>query len=215
MTRSPEYRRALDLSKRHHALNKTFSGRLVRRDADLIKQLIVENGAETLLDYGCGKGAQYEWKASAGNAIPSGMGLADFWGVSVAKYDPAVPEFSREPEGSFDIVICTNVLRIIPKTDLGAIIDDIFSRARRAAFFSESTIAATKKPDLRDASIYPTDWRESEWINAIGFRATVPTILAVVVETPAGGKARVWHRLGGSGNGNDAAKYTNGNRQDV
>ena len=50
-------------------------------------------------------------------------------------YDPAVPEFSKLPDGKFDIVICTSVLEHIPEDQLMDTIKTIFSKANKFVFF--------------------------------------------------------------------------------
>ena len=56
-------------------------------------------GDKRVLDYGCGKGGDVKF-------------LTPF--CKVEGYDPLQPEWSKRPEGQFDIVLLTYVLNVIP-----------------------------------------------------------------------------------------------------
>ena len=71
------YHAALEASKQVHK-GKQFTGKFLRPHAPFIKEIIDRLGCKTVLDYGCGKGQQYEW------IIPStGQTIEQFWGVTV------------------------------------------------------------------------------------------------------------------------------------
>lgn len=100
-----------------------FQGYSVLPHAWEIRRLIVKTRAKTLLDYGCGKGKQY-----------SEDRVHEWWGVMPALYDPGVEPLSKKPAGSFDGVICTDVLEHVPEDDVPALIDDLIRRASRFVF---------------------------------------------------------------------------------
>ena len=78
--------------------------------------MIDTSGTRTLLDYGAGKGLQYQWQnmtLSDGRTVP---GLKAFWGVDfITCYDPAYPPFIALPKSRFDGVISTDVLEHCPE----------------------------------------------------------------------------------------------------
>ncbi len=117
---------------------ETFKGRSVLSHAPAIKELVDEHRAGTLLDYGCGKGSFYSGRD--GGAEP----LDERWGVTVTCYDPAVSGFDVYPSGTFDGVICTDVLEHCPEEDLDWILADLFRFARRFVFASISCRPAVK-----------------------------------------------------------------------
>lgn len=177
---SAAYATALEASKEIHK-GKSFTGKFLRPHAIYIKSIIDRLGCKSILDYGCGKGLQYEW------VIPStGQTIEQFWGVSVTKYDPAYPPFAGEPNGRFDLVICTNVLGAIPVADLSWVIDRLYVLAGKALYVSERLGEARKQ--LGDNALRPSDWTDDDWKDALTRRAEVETTLATRRIEPGGAK---------------------------
>ena len=112
--------------KKYHAeLNTHYPGNNLKPQLHHIKDLVVDTKAETLLDYGCGKGRQYtEHKHH------------EELGIMPALYDPAVPEYEKLPEGKFDGVISTDVMEHIPKEQLPETFRQIFSKAEKFVFLA-------------------------------------------------------------------------------
>ncbi len=101
-----EYELYLKLAQQHHELPNTWNGSNLRdHHMDAVNQLIEQHGITSILDYGCGKALHHppEWRATL--------------------YDPAVPQYSEEPTGEYDLVICTDVLEHIPESGLQWVID--------------------------------------------------------------------------------------------
>jgi len=141
---------------------KTFPGSSLRPQVERIKRLIVTTGALTVLDYGSGKGMQYELgsiRDGAGKVWPS---VIDFWGVDeVVCYDPCYAPYSKLPSGTFDGVICTDVLEHCPEEDIPWIIEEIFSYATRFVFANVACYPARKRlPTGENAhcTIQPLEW---------------------------------------------------------
>ena len=91
--------------KKYHAEKDTnYPGNNLKPQLHHIKDLVQDTKAETLLDYGCGKGLQYtKYK------------YHEELGIMPALYDPAVPEYEELPEGKFDGIYSTDVMEHIPK----------------------------------------------------------------------------------------------------
>ncbi len=131
----------------------------VVKHKERLKELVSENGAKTMLDYGSGIGKQYIFHL-----------LHHYWNVDVAMYDPAVPLYAKLPEGLFDCVICTDVLEHLEESDVPRVLDEIFGRAKKFVFLTVCTRPAQKLlPDGRNAHtcLKPIDW----WRRQIGPRA--------------------------------------------
>jgi len=158
---SAAYEQALRECTKHHAQSKTFSGRLLRPHKKFLTALLQRHGAQSVLDYGAGKGEQYSWVDPE-----DGKTLEQAWGVDVCKYDPAWPPYADEPQGVFDIVICTHVLGSIPKADLPFVIRRIMGFATKAVFIAEK-IGPIKKNVLSNPKIFPHGWHAIDWIDAI------------------------------------------------
>jgi hypothetical protein len=152
-----------------HAQGK-FLGLSVLKFADEIGAICTEYGIETILDYGSGQGHQYMPPHS----------LDKKWGASVTMYDPAVQGLDVLPAGTFDLVLCSDVLEHVPLQELPALFENIFSRAKHRVFLTVCCRGAKKHlPNGQNAhvTIMPMDWWEAE----IGKYATKPFVLR---ETP-------------------------------
>ena len=168
---SPAYYAALKASKEIHK-GKQFTGKFLRPHASFIKEIIDRLQIKSILDFGCGKGQQYEW------VIPSiDKTIEQYWGVSVTKYDPAYPPFSKEPEGKFDLVICTQVLGAIPVNDLGHVIEQVYCRANKAVYISERLGEARKV--IGDNSKRPYAWTAKHWMTALSGEPEIEVTFAI------------------------------------
>lgn len=163
MTASAEYHAGLKLSAAQHLGSKNYSGKFLRPHRGRIKEIIDRLQCASVLDYGCGRGDQYRWVST--RKEPIGQTLEQYWGLTVTKYDPAYPPFAAEPVGTFDLVICTHVLGIIPVQDLDWVTDRVFGLANKAAYIVLNTGGTAKrnKARWRTANI-PSGWAAEEWL---------------------------------------------------
>jgi hypothetical protein len=102
---------------------------------------------DTILDYGCGKGAL------AKALFPR----------SVMEYDPAIP--GKEKCAPCDIVVCTDVLEHIEPEMLSNVINHLAEMTRKKLLVCIATIEAKKKlPDGRNAhlSLFPASWWKTQ-----------------------------------------------------
>jgi hypothetical protein len=168
---SPRYRELTELYRAMHTegerfMNlppeRTFPGASLPPQAVRIKRLIDATGAANILDYGSGKGLQYDLRDVAladGPIVPS---IADYWNVVyVHCYDPSFPPFSKLPQGKFDGVISTDVLEHCPEEDVPWIVDELFGFAERFVFATIACYPARKRlPTGENAhcTIRPASW---------------------------------------------------------
>jgi hypothetical protein len=166
---SPAYVEALDATKRFHATNNRYTGRFLFRYAANLGRVIDKHECKTMLDYGCGKGVQYE-KPFMGQA------LEDWLSVEVTKYDPAWPAFAEEPQGQFDIVVCTQVLGAIPISDIPWVVDRLHGFAAKAVFVGERVSTnPRKKLHAHMADQMAGQWEAEQYREAIRRDGSVPT----------------------------------------
>lgn len=128
-----------------------FKGFSVKSSLKEIERLVKETGAKTLLDYGCGKGLQYTEKQ-----------YHKRWGVLPALYDPGVKGLDTKPLGTFDGVICTDVLEHVPEEELDGVLSEIFGYANKFVVLSISTLPA-KKFFKDGTNVHVTVKPESWW----------------------------------------------------
>jgi hypothetical protein len=168
---SPRYRELVELYRRMHAegesfLNvpaeETFGGFSLTPHAHLVKELIEGSGSQSILDYGSGKGRQYDQrnvKLATGAVVES---ILDYWGVDyVHCYDPSYAPVAAVPQGRFDGVVCTDVLEHCPEPDLPWIVDELFAYADRFVFATVTCYPAMKRlPSGENAhcTTKPPEW---------------------------------------------------------
>lgn len=96
------------------------------RYAPRIRDLMGEVGAETLIDYGCGKG-----------------NLADLMDLTynVQRYDPGIPEYDHHPRIA-DFTACIDVLEHVEPEYIDDVLAHISLLSRKGAFLVIHTRAA-------------------------------------------------------------------------
>lgn len=171
---SPEYRRLID-EYRHIHLDgcespqipgeETYAGYSTFKRAEEIRLFLMKTPCRTLLDYGSGKGKQYDTIFRSPLEPDKLSCLKDYWELeSITCYDPAFPPFEKLPEGKFDAVICVDVLEHVPEKDLGWILDEIFSKANKMVFVSVACYPAKKElrtGENAHSTVQPPHWWRS------------------------------------------------------
>ncbi|NJN39802.1 MAG: class I SAM-dependent methyltransferase [Gammaproteobacteria bacterium] len=172
---SPRYRELTDMYREMHLhgekflgipADRTFPGMSLPPQAARIRRMIERTGAANILDYGSGKGLQYEssCRLADGTVVEN---VQDYWGVDFVQcYDPSFPPFSQLPTGKFDGVISTDVLEHCPEEDIPWIVEEMFSFADRFVFANVACYQAKKRlPNGENAhcTIKPVEW----WIEVM------------------------------------------------
>lgn len=169
-TPSPRYQDLITQYRRMHEegeaflglpAEKTFPGLSLPPQATRIKRLIDQAQADTLLDYGCGKGKQYDPNPIGVSNVGRFDSILDYWDVAVHCYDPAFRPFSDLPAGRFDGVISTDVLEHCPEEDIPWIVDEMFGFAKHFVFANVACYPAKKRlPTGENAhiTIRPAEW---------------------------------------------------------
>ncbi len=168
---SPRYQSLVELYRTMHFegekfLNippeQTFPGLSLPSQAGRIKRLIEATGAANILDYGSGKGQQYDLRGIPGPDGERYDSIQDYWDVDYIQcYDPSYTPFSKLPAGKFDGVVSTDVLEHCPEEDLPWILDEIFGYAEKFVFANVACYPAKKRlPTGENAhcTIRPPEW---------------------------------------------------------
>ncbi len=111
----------------------------------VIQVVIDDLRPKRILDYGCGRGQLWHLFATPG--------------VEIVRYDPAVPEISKKPEGTFDLVINTDVMEHIPEKDVDEVLADIRQYSPNV-YFGINMGVAERFPDgtTQHCTIKPAAW---------------------------------------------------------
>jgi hypothetical protein len=102
---------------------------------DLLHSIVQKYACKTMLDYGCGKGLQYADKNN----------FADLIGIKqYTLHDPAYNQYAVLPDGTWDIVICLDVLPFVPESDIDSVIELMLSRCNKICVIGLQEITKTK-----------------------------------------------------------------------
>jgi hypothetical protein len=141
---SPDYQA---LNRQLHGTAKSY-GAGSYRWSERVEQLRDECGAQTVLDYGSGKGTLAQALGHPG------------W---LSEYDPAVPGKDQRPTPA-DLVVCTDVLEHIEPELLDNVLKDLRKLAAKAVFVVIATRPSSKTlADGRNAHLIvesPEWWRD-------------------------------------------------------
>ena len=141
---------------------KMYLGKSIVPWISTIKELVTSTGSRTLLDYGSGKGLQYQNLLLEDKNQLRYRGLQDYWKVDeIYCYDPAYPPYQKFPEKQYDAVISTDVLEHCHQEDIKWILDEIFSLAKKFVFINIACYQASKSlPNGNNVHciIRPTGW---------------------------------------------------------
>jgi len=117
-----------------------------------IEKWLKEYKPQSVIDYGCGKG---------------GVVLAlreNYDKINTIGYDPGMPGFDNKPDGTFDMLISTDVLEHIEPVFLDAVLKEIHGYFDKCAFLIIATSPAKKfLPDGRNAHLIvetPGWWKD-------------------------------------------------------
>jgi hypothetical protein len=152
----------------HKAADGMFNGKSLLKFVDIIGSYLEKNDCISLLDYGAGKGILYSDRfKDLSDLIDKPLG--ELWNLDSYKlYDPAFEEHNTLPDpwekGTFDAVICTDVLEHIPETDLKWVVDEILSYAGKMVFFNIACVPALKK-FADGTNVHISVFEPQSWLN--------------------------------------------------
>jgi len=150
---SPRYQQLVGMYRDMHLRGergnpaaKTFDGRSLAPQAPRIKRAIERSGSRSILDYGSGKGMQYDATSFSLPGQGEWDSVLDYWGVEeVVCFDPAYPPYTRVPQGQFDGVIATDVLEHCPEEDMEWIVAEMFGFAARFVYATIACYPAARR----------------------------------------------------------------------
>jgi len=138
-----------------------YAGQSLPRHTENIRRLCRQYSAHTLLDYGAGKGAQYQLQFRIPSATTP-QSIGQYWGLErLVCYDAGYAPFAQLPTDCFDGVISTDVWEHCPEQDLAWIVDEIFSFARKFVYANVACYPARKtlaNGENAHCTIRPDTW---------------------------------------------------------
>ena len=153
-----------DLENEVHA-EMVYAGKSMVPWITAIKDLIALTNSKTLLDYGSGKGFQYESMLLEDKDQMKYQSLQKYWNVSeIYCYDPGYPSYQKLPRKQYDAVVLTDVLEHCRQEDIKWILAEIFSLARKFVFANIACYKARQilpNGDNAHCTIRPTAWWNS------------------------------------------------------
>ena len=153
-----------------------------------IKELIDDTGARTILDYGCGKGMQYDPHHLQVPGAGVWDGVIDYWDIDeVCCYDPCYERYSKLPQGELDGVISTDVLEHCVVEDIAWIVAEMFSYANQFVFANIAcypAIATLPNGENAHCTVRPATWWQPIFAATAAQYPGVEWSLAIVQQEP-------------------------------
>ncbi len=145
---------------------KTYPGYELPRFAQPIKKVLRGAGARSVLDYGSGKGQQYQLEVKT--QLEKYPNIQSYWDVDeIVCFDPAVPGIDKRPNKKFDAVVTTSVMEHVPTGDIAWVVDDLFSYAKKFVFACincEPTQIILPNGENANCTVQSPEW----WDNMFG-----------------------------------------------
>ena len=146
----------VELYRMMHKSPKMFRGASTKGHVEAVSDIVERYKLKTMLDYGSGKGEQYDR-----------LRLHEKWGgIRPTCYDPGYPPIAERPRGKFDGVICLDVAEHIPESGLDDFVRDVVGYAHKVAFFcifTESSRKFLPNGDNCHKTVEPPEW----WIDRL------------------------------------------------
>lgn len=172
------YHQSIENNKRFHSLQKGWAGYDSKKYHQYIRDLVIKYSAIDMLDYGSGRGNQYQEAVYYPHADGSNKRIGPFTFDQVigiqnyTLYDPCVVNnrnvCSVLPARTFDCVICTQVLGAVPDIDLPMVIQHLADAATKFCFIGlidpELDSAKSAKFEAHDVNHF-IDLRTKDYYN--------------------------------------------------
>lgn len=117
-----------------------------------VAKVVADLKPRSIMDYGCGRSDL----------------SSHFWldgQRQIVKYDPAIPMYKRMPSGTYDLVLCCDVMEHIPIDSVDRVLSEVRSKGGKAFFTISLKLARAKLPDGRNAHV--TLLTKTEWMRWI------------------------------------------------
>lgn len=141
---------------------RIFDGGGIKTIINLVMKELETRQTVTVLDFGCGEAVHWTKDVVDNRAknLPAFMGekLQGFY-----RYDPANKRYSRKPVGTFDFIICSDVLEHIPETEVPGFIKEVNSYGNKGAVIFYSICTRPSKNFFLDKTNMHITQKSSKW----------------------------------------------------
>ncbi|MGI9382588.1 MAG: methyltransferase domain-containing protein [Methyloligellaceae bacterium] len=119
----------------------------------------------SILDYGCGQ-----------SRLLDELDLG--YPVILHRYDPAIPDYAKKPEGAVDLLLNIDVLEHIEEEDLDRVLAEMRAACRDAIIIVDTRPASAILPDGRNAhvTLRPPAWWRDKLAEVFGSLEPVRTV---------------------------------------
>jgi len=158
---SAYYHELVNISAHYHAGHKTWNGFSQLAYVNDIKALVEKHNANTLLDYGCGKGQQYieklEYTPRVFQTFNEYVNVESFY-----KFDPCWSEFKKPPPETqkFDAVIMIQAIGFIPDQDISVLKNILMNHTTKFCFIGENYSSYGKVKAKKANNLDPAYFKE-------------------------------------------------------
>jgi len=123
-------------NRHDRAANDVFPGDQLPAYAEQIKKLIDKHKATSILDYGAGKGQQYEtMKIQIAGSGQTYQSVKEYWGIDTIEcFDPGVASSKSLQQSKVSGIISTDVLEHCYIDDIPWIVEEMFELAEKFVF---------------------------------------------------------------------------------
>jgi len=148
------YESLIEATKYHASNSDNWVGEALAEYKHQIFNLIKENNIKSILDYGCGK-AKFHSILFNNRKLPGSP-----MDINISKYDPAVAQFSKKPTGTYDLVLCIDVMEHVQEDKVEEVLKDIFSYSNKVFLTITCYAAMQTLPNGKNAhyTIKEPDW---------------------------------------------------------
>jgi hypothetical protein len=153
-----------------------FRGLTLLNHVEQIARVVTEHECRSMLDYGSGAGDGYLPPHLAHERIGLPRDV-------IRLYDPSFPQHGAPPLGTFDLVVCSDVLEHIPEKQVPAFVANLFSYADKVVWASVCCRPAKKSFSGTSinlhATVMPFGWWQAQFE-----RQAPPEVKWMLVEAP-------------------------------
>jgi hypothetical protein len=149
---SDSYVNSVEQGALFHKTHKTWAGKGTFQYIDHLSFLKKKYNASSMLDFGCGKGIQFE-----NNKIQNLVGC------DISGYDPCIHGLENWPAGNWDIVYSLDAISSLNDIDTRWVFDEFLKWKPKAIFISTQSLNIGKSAKVKIKDSFDVPERDAEY----------------------------------------------------